>query len=154
MHGTARLRRNTKCETIYFGCGKSAQPNQEALHSMNSRERVIRTLTFDHPDRAPRHLWHLPGITMFRREEFDAFQARYPDDITGPPIRYGQSQRARGTPNVIGSYTDAWGCVWEVGEPGIVGEVKGPPLADWSALADYEPPYELCLLYTSPSPRD
>jgi hypothetical protein len=110
---------------------------------MNSRERVIRTLTFDYPDRPPRHLWHLPGITMFRRDEFDNLQARYPDDVTGPPMRYGRSRRELGTPNVVGSYTDAWGCVWAVGEPGIIGEVQGPPLADWSALAAYVPPYEL-----------
>ncbi|MBN1286738.1 MAG: methyltransferase [Anaerolineae bacterium] len=110
---------------------------------MNSRERVIKTLRFERPDRAPRHLWHLPGISMFRQDELEAMQTRYPEDFAGAPIRYGESKRASGTPNVVGTYTDEWGCVWSVGEPGIIGEVKKPPLADWAALANYTPPYEL-----------
>ena len=110
---------------------------------MNSRERVIKALRFDRPDRAPRHLWHLPGIALLRRDELETVQKKYPDDFTGAPVRYGASRRASGTPNVVGKYTDAWGCVWSVAEPGVIGEVKGPPLADWSALERYTPPYEL-----------
>jgi hypothetical protein len=110
---------------------------------MHSRERVVKALKFENPDRAPRHLWFLPGIAMFRKDELDAVQSRYPDDIAGAPVRYGESIRASGTPNVVGTYTDEWGCVWSVGEPGVIGEVKQPPLADWAALKDYAPPYEL-----------
>ncbi len=110
---------------------------------MNSRERVIKTLRFEHPDRAPRELWYLPGIPMFRQDELNAVLERYPSDIVGAPVRLGPAQRASGTPHVVGTYTDAWGCVWRVGEPGVIGEVKGPPLADWSALASFAPPHEV-----------
>ncbi|MBZ0294034.1 MAG: methyltransferase [Anaerolineae bacterium] len=110
---------------------------------MDSRERVIRTLRFDYPDRAPRHLWYLPGVQMFHSAELAALQAQYPDDIVAAPIRYGQSRRESGTPDVVGHYVDAWGCGWEVAEPGVIGEVKQPPLADWSALSTYRPPYEI-----------
>ena len=110
---------------------------------MNSRERVIKTLRFDHPDRAPRHLWHLPGVSMFQHDELDAMREKYPEDITSAPIRYGKSEREQGTPNVIGNYVDAWGCGWSVAEPGVVGEVKNPPIADWTALDAYTPPFEL-----------
>jgi uroporphyrinogen decarboxylase len=110
---------------------------------MNSRERVIKTLKFENTDRAPRHLWHLPGISMFHKDKLDAIQKRFPDDICGVPVHYGKSTRESGTPSIVGTYIDAWGCGWSVGEPGVVGEVKNPPLADWSALASYRPPYEL-----------
>lgn len=109
---------------------------------MNSRERVIKALRFARPDRAPRDLWYLPGIEMFRREDLDRVLARYPCDIVRAPSPYAPSRRAAGTPHIVGVYTDEWGCAWSVAEPGVVGEVKDPPLADWRALASYEAPYE------------
>jgi hypothetical protein len=33
--------------------------------------------------------------------------------------------------------------VWYVGEAGVIGEVKEPALADWSALAHFQPPWHL-----------
>ncbi len=109
---------------------------------MDSRTRVIKTLKFEEPDRAPRDLWYLPGIDMFRRAELDAMFARFPTDIAGAPVKPGKGKRAKGIPNVVGTYVDDWGAVWHVGEPGVIGEVKQPALADWSELATYTPPYE------------
>ncbi|MBL7199889.1 MAG: methyltransferase [Anaerolineae bacterium] len=110
---------------------------------MDGRERVVRTLRFEGPDRTPRDLWTLPAIGMFRQDELDAMLERFPSDIAGPQVQYGRGERERGTPYVVGSYVDAWGCVWHVAEAGVVGEVKGPPLADWSALDRFKPPYEI-----------
>ena len=110
---------------------------------MKSRERVIRTLRFEHPDRAPRDLWTLPGIEMYRRDELNAILERFPLDLARPTVQYGQGERERGRRNVVGSYVDEWGCVWHVAQPGVVGEVKGPPLADWSALDGFTAPYEI-----------
>jgi uroporphyrinogen decarboxylase len=110
---------------------------------MNSRERVIKTLKFEEVDRIPRNLWALPDITMFRRNEFDEVIGKYPGDFGGPDYSYGKGKRCKGDYALIGQYTDAWGCEWHVGEPGVVGEVKKYPLADWSALDNYELPWEL-----------
>ena len=110
---------------------------------MNSRERVRRALTFGSPDRAPHDLWSLPGIDMFRQDELAAIRERFPDDFGGVDVTYGRSERASGTPAVVGTYVDDWGCPFTVAEPGVVGEVKHPPLADWSALATWRPPYEM-----------
>ena len=110
---------------------------------MDGRERVVRTLRFERPDRAPRDLWTLPGINMFRQDEVNALLERFPLDLARPTVRYGQGERQWGTPNVVGSYADEWGCVWHVAEPGVVGEVKEPPLADWSALKGFKAPYEI-----------
>jgi len=110
---------------------------------MTPRERLIRTLKHQPVDRAPRDLWALPGTVMDRQEEMQRLLARFPSDFEGPDARYGAGRRCRGTPNEVGAYTDAWGCTWHVAERGVVGEVKEPPLADWSALASYRPPFEL-----------
>lgn len=110
---------------------------------MTSRERVIKTLDFQPVDRAPRQLWMLPGIIMFRNDELTEVLSKFPPDIGGPAVRYGTSKRAKGNPCEVGEYTDEWGSVWRVAEPGVIGEVKEPPLKDWAGLDSYTPPYEL-----------
>ena len=110
---------------------------------MTSRERVIRALRFQRPDRAPRDLWLLPGVAATRQVEVDAALARYPLDIGHPEASYGRGLRAQGEPYVLGSWVDEWGCTWVAAEPGVAGEVKAPPLADWRALHSYTLPYEV-----------
>jgi uroporphyrinogen decarboxylase len=110
---------------------------------MTGRERVTRALRFRCPDRAPRELWALPGVWMFRRAELEALRRRFPGDFSDPPARYGPALRARGERHVAGEYVDEWGVVWQVSEPGVVGEVKQPILADDAALESYRLPWEL-----------
>ncbi|HUW62372.1 MAG TPA: uroporphyrinogen decarboxylase family protein [Candidatus Bathyarchaeia archaeon] len=110
---------------------------------MTPRRRVIRALEFDRPDRAPRDLWALPGILMLRGAELQAVFEKFPNDFEQPVGMYGPSQRARGMPNEIGVSVDEWGCEFTVMETGVVGEVKHPPLADWSRLEGWAPPWEL-----------
>jgi uroporphyrinogen decarboxylase len=109
---------------------------------MTSRERVFRALEFRTPDRVPRDLWALPWVGQHRPEALRAVQQRFEMDFAGCGV-LGRSDRARGEPNRKGSYTDEWGSVWHVAEDGVVGEVKEPPLADWSALAHFRPPWEM-----------
>ncbi len=110
---------------------------------MTSRERVIRALTFSKPDRVPRNLWCLPGVPRYRADELRRLQEKFPDDFCSPKYSYGAGKRARGQSAEVGEWVDAWGCVWHVAEPGVIGEVKEYPLADWSALDSYELPWEL-----------
>lgn len=109
---------------------------------MTSRQRVLRTLEFRTPDRPPRDLWTVPYIPWHRRQELDALLHRFPMDFTGCGV-LGKSDRAKGELGRLGTYTDDWGSVWHVGEEGVVGEVKAPILADWSALATFQPPWEM-----------
>lgn len=109
---------------------------------MTPRERVTRALTFARPDRAPRQLWALPGVEMFRANELARMREEWPEDFAGAGSPYGRPARESGAPNRRGSYTDEWGCRWEVAEDGVVGEVKSPQLADWSGLDRLRPPRE------------
>ncbi len=110
---------------------------------MNSKERVYRALEFQSPDRPPRDLWRLPGVDQSHADEVRDVLKRYPLDFTRPPFQYGKGRLEQGEQNRIGGYTDAWGCGWEVGEDGVIGEVKRPPLADWKALDQWKPPEEI-----------
>ncbi|HET6428600.1 MAG TPA: uroporphyrinogen decarboxylase family protein [Phycisphaerae bacterium] len=109
---------------------------------MTSQERVFRTLEFRSPDRAPRDLWALPWVGQHARAAHDALLARYPSDFGGA-AGLAPGERARGEAFRQGRYVDDWGCVFEAAEDGVVGEVKAPPLADWSALDSFRPPREM-----------
>ena len=125
--------------------GKEARLKEPRMGSeeLSGRERVLKALRFQSPDRAPRQLWYLPGIEMSCRDELEVMLARYPSDLGSPKYSYGQARQARGTPYEVGTYVDEWGCRWTVGEPGVAGEVKDPPLDDWTALDHFKPPYEV-----------
>jgi hypothetical protein len=110
---------------------------------MTSRDRVIRTLCHQPVDRVPRDLWVVPAVEMLRDDEVAEMSFRYPPDVIRPEFHAPKANRAHGTPYEVGEYTDAWGCVWQVAKQGMVGEVKGHPLADLGQLDGYRPPWEL-----------
>jgi hypothetical protein len=111
---------------------------------MTSRERVFRALEFKKPDCAPRNLWRLPWVNMFAADKLEAVLREFPEDFTGPTERVlPPSRRRSGIEARKGTYVDDWGCPWEAGEDGVCGEVRHPPLADWSALSSFAPPWEI-----------
>lgn len=109
---------------------------------MTGRERVRAAVTFHTPDRPPRDLWALPYISLARPDELKAVQERFPMDIGRPETSPAASDDDLVKLSKPGRYTDAWGSVWEIAEPGIVGEVKAPAVADWSQLAGFQPPWD------------
>lgn len=137
--------------------------------SMTPRERVQRTLTFRQPDRAPRDLWMLGSVPIYHKDALADLLARYPMDFARAPLTYRKRPKDAGpaksaamqaleqnphyatspggprqpTPTYVGRYIDEWGCEWQALEPGVVGEVIRPRLADWSDLASFSPPADL-----------
>lgn len=110
---------------------------------MTGRERVKKCLTFNKPDRAPRDLWALPYVILFEKDKFEKVINKYPMDISASQLSPGWSDEVVKQTAKKGSYTDDWGSVWHVGEPGIIGEVKKPILDKWSKLKKLKPPYHL-----------
>lgn len=109
---------------------------------LTRRERTIAALTFASPDRAPRHLWDDPYISLYQRDDLVAIKAKYPPDLGG--VSSGNTVEDHTLHAAqVGSYTDEWGSVWHVGEPGVIGEVKQPVLADWASLEHFQPPWEV-----------
>ena len=112
---------------------------------MTSRERVIRALEFDHPDRVPRDLWVLPIARLQHGQAaVDQLYKRWPTDFGGTGV--GASRKLpqmRGDPYAIGQFTDGWGCTFESIQAGVIGEVKHPLIDDWSKLDDLREPTEM-----------
>jgi uroporphyrinogen decarboxylase len=110
---------------------------------MTSRELVIRTLNHETVDRIARDLWPSTRIETFHEDELAEMSFRYPSDIQKPDFQVPRGRRSKGTPGKPGRWTDAWGCTWQVTEPGTPGELIEPPLADLAHVAGYRPPLEL-----------
>ncbi|MBS3812897.1 hypothetical protein KGY64_03645 [Candidatus Bipolaricaulota bacterium] len=120
---------------------------------MTGRDRVIRTLEFNNPDRVPRDLWWLPAVEMFREDELLKLLNEFPMDIDYPDFAPGSSevQRQSNLPNftvyglenpTVGSYIDEWGSIWNVREDGVIGEVKDPVLKDLGRIDALQPPWD------------
>jgi len=109
---------------------------------MTPRERVYRCLDFGTPDRPPQQIWALPIATQQHPEAWVELNRRFPSDFGGPAWDPPPSERQRGNQTAIGTYVDAWGCEFVNLQAGVVGEVKRPQLADWSALRSLQPPWE------------
>ena len=87
---------------------------------MDSRERVVRAIEFNGPDRVPLD-WDEPLIT----------------DISG--VGYRQSRQTMTDYGAV--IKDEWDCVWKAPlELRTFGEVAGHPLEDWGNLSQYEFP--------------
>lgn len=96
---------------------------------MTGRERIINALTFKEVDKIPwEGLWE-------KKDQYEMM-------IDCPPFTYGKG-KASGEINKKGRRTDAWGCVWEAAEDGVIGEVKEYPLADYDALDDFSAPWDV-----------
>lgn len=109
---------------------------------MTSKERVIKTLTFDSPDRIPVNFWCLPATRIKYGEELARIEKEADADIISAPFKDLTEDPRQFE---VGSYTDAWGAVWNNHQAGIIGEVKQYPLADYAELDTYVTPKELLL---------
>lgn len=110
---------------------------------MTGRQRVLRTLEFDRPDRAPRDLWLIPRARIIHGDALiDGFIKRWPSDFTQCSAGKPPSRRAKGNLTDPGLSTDEWGCIFENVLPGVMGEVKQPILDDYNKLDQIQAPTE------------
>lgn len=110
---------------------------------MTSKERVIKTLTFDNPDKVPVDFWTLPATRIKYGEALDRLKDESDLDILFAPCQVFRDLSADPRHYQIGSFTDTWGSGWEGRQEGIVGEVKRPALDDISLINSYKTPKHL-----------
>jgi len=108
---------------------------------MDSRERVVASLTFKTPDRVPRDIWLLPHTLLYQRDKIDLILKEFPMDLEVCEIKPGANIKELEKTSKIGSYKDEWGSIWYLSEPGVVGEVKTPFIDCWAKLRQFKPPY-------------
>ncbi|MGD2294342.1 MAG: uroporphyrinogen decarboxylase family protein [Candidatus Aminicenantes bacterium] len=109
---------------------------------MNSKELVRKTLSFESPHRIPRQLWLLPWAEEWYPEAVEALRRDYPDDIVHAPESYTKQPHTRGGRYTPGMYVDEWGCTFTNSQPGAIGIIQKPLIADWEDLDSFRPPQE------------
>jgi uroporphyrinogen-III decarboxylase len=110
---------------------------------MTSRERVVRSIRFEGPDRVPVLHRIKPGYFRLHGESIRALQKCYPPDILQSPTTHtwftfhspGKLSTEAGA-----LVRDEWGCVWKNLSSDYLGQVVDSPLKSWSDLAAYRFP--------------
>ncbi len=110
---------------------------------MNSRERYLRALTFQGPDRVPVMHVSLAGAFRQHGRALEDLYSRYPSDVLLSPTSRGPfafSDHPRGD-GTIGKVTyDEWGTGWLWSTSDHMGQAVERPLSDWAKFDDYRPP--------------
>lgn len=109
---------------------------------MDSRERVRRAIFFQRPDRVPLQHGVLPAALIRHGQALCDLLEEYPSDVQADPWRV-PSPRDLPVDHRRGGGTDEWGCVWINEVDGILGQVSGHPLADWSCFQTYSLPHHI-----------
>jgi hypothetical protein len=107
---------------------------------LKSRERVRRTLTFEHYGRVPRQVWLLPWAEKRYPGAVRRLRDTYPDDIIAAPAVYAEPLKTEGDRYAEGRYVDEWGCVFENLHGGVIGIVREPRISRWEDLEGFETP--------------
>jgi len=115
---------------------------------MNGRERYLRALTFQGPDRPPLWVHVSPGAQRVHGGALEDLFARYPSDVLRSPFLSISSRgpftfndHPRGEPTTVDKVTyDDWGCGWWANTADHMGRTVEFPLADWAAFDNYHPP--------------
>ncbi len=110
---------------------------------MNGKERVLRALEFNMPDRLPIDIWVSKSAHIKYGSALQEILDNNPIDIAfiDGPLDMGSTPKYY----EVGEFTDAWGCGWQNLQEGIIGEVKHPAIDDYTKLEHYTPPTKLFL---------
>ena len=119
--------------------------------SATPREIVQQTLDFSGPPRVPRDLWVLPIAAERYPLELKALEREFPPDFAAIPGHEWQTAPTRGSPHVIGEFTDEWGCTFVNIQRGVIGglwrpgtqgglRLNGPVVDTWAGAAAPERP--------------
>ena len=110
---------------------------------MESRERVIRAIGFEGPDRVPNSYFGLYEAAYGTYgESLKKILAKYPSDFASSGfVATGIYRREISRKDVrMRRFVDEWGCVWARLHDGLAGQCCEHPLSSWDFLDDYEFP--------------
>jgi hypothetical protein len=103
-------------------------------------ENMLRTIYYDHPQWTPVLVGFLPACWLKHGEQLHDVLLAHPRLFPNhtKPEKYKPPQLEGLL--AAGRVKDCWGCTWENLHPGIIGQVVGHPLANWSAWDTWKCP--------------
>jgi len=107
---------------------------------MDSRDRVIKTIKFDSPDRLPIDMWIIPAA--YKKYGKILYDILWENPIDFVRIENRLVINDNNHVFETGTYTDSWGCVWNNVHDGICGQVKKFPLNNINLVYLYKAPLE------------
>lgn len=110
------------------------------MMAVNSRELVHKTLTFDSPERIPRHLWLLPWAEDKYPDAVEKLRRDFPDDIVNAPAVYTKPLGIVGDRYSSRVHVDEWGCTFDNLQSGAIGIVRTPLIKGWEDLEGFKAP--------------
>lgn len=108
---------------------------------MTSRENYLRAVQFQSPEWIPCSVGFAPAVWRLYQQDLERLVLDHPRLFPG--YQAGSACFYEEMPAVHREgeyYRDNWGCLWYNAKGGYEGQVVESPLADWSRLADYQPP--------------
>ncbi len=108
---------------------------------MDGKERTLRTITFQDPDRIPLNLWVHEATRRKYGQALEELLKEFPQDIVrvfGPMDRVFYPEFYE-----PGFYKDHWGSTWQILLEGMSGEVKIPAIPEAELVRTYRVPIDL-----------
>jgi uroporphyrinogen decarboxylase len=106
---------------------------------MNERENWLRAVEFRYPEWIPCEVAISPLNWKLHREAAEQIVLAHPR-VFAPPEAGPRDYDEMPPGHAAGHYQDNWGCLWQVLDEGMIGQVVEHPLADDTAFDTYVPP--------------
>ena len=110
---------------------------------MNSRERVLRAIKFEYPDKIPVSYGVTAPILREYGQPYRDLARKYPNDfldVAALPVPERDTAHYRPDGSYYKEHTDEWGSLWVLLQENSSGEVKKPVLDDWGKLRGLKVP--------------
>jgi len=106
---------------------------------MNNHELTLKAIRWESPEQIPVSIWMLPAAFIRHGKKLNELTVKYKDLVGSHWETYDPHANM---PNSYrkGSFTDAWGCVWENYDEGMESIVTGHPIPTREDILTYEVP--------------
>lgn len=107
---------------------------------ISERENTLRAIEYRCPEWIPIHFDLMASVIYRHGARLAEMMRRHPLLFSDERVAAVAATVPPADTRIERRFTDAWGCEWLEVEAGILGQVVGHPLADWSALAQLTVP--------------
>ncbi len=105
----------------------------------NTNELILKAIKYEYPEEIPVRFGALPAALKKYGEELKRILKKYPAFVSEEILNFDFQKDLRHSYH-YGSFTDAWGCVWENKQEGMESYVTGHPIHNREDILSYRVP--------------